>query len=146
MGPRCWKSLFFICFQMAPEDGFQMAFPARPVLAGVRFWHHRGRRCRNCWQGHGSGATEAGNAGRGTVLGPAWPQTLAGARSWGYGFAHTHTDVSPGASQARKANWWVSQGPRQEQTHPPVCAGLRLDRKLGSKLQSCVFVSEHAFP
>ena len=91
MGPRCWKSLFFICFQMAPEDGFQMAFPARPVLAGVRFWHHRGRRCRNCWQGHGSGATEAGNAGRGTVLGPAWPQTLAGARSWGYGFAHTQT-------------------------------------------------------
>ena len=91
MGPRCWKSLFFICFQMTPEDGFQMAFPARPVLAGVRFWHHRGRRCRNCWQGHGSGATEAGNAGRGTVLGPAWPQTLAGARSWGYGFAHTQT-------------------------------------------------------
>ena len=120
--------------------------PRPELLAGVRFWHHRGRRCRNCWQGHGSGATEAGNAGRGTVLGPAWPQTLAGARSWGYGFAHTHTDVSPGASQARKANWWVSQGPRQGQTHPPVCAGLRLDRKLGSKLQSCVFVSEHAFP
>ena len=49
--------------------------PAMPeLLAGARFW-----------------ATEAGNAGRGTVLGPAWPQTLAGARSWGYGFAHTQT-------------------------------------------------------
>ena len=68
--------------------------PRPELLAGVRFGHHRGRRCRNCWQGHGSGATKAGNAGRGTVLGPAWPQTLAGARSWGYGFAHTHRRVA----------------------------------------------------
>ena len=150
-----------LCFKWAPDAGnhyFLYAFKWRPKM-GFKWRFRRAR----CWQGYGFGTTAAGDAGiagRGTVLrGPPRPETLAGVRFWdqhgrkrwqGHGHGdmvlHTHTDVSPGASQARKANWWVSQGPRQGQTHPPVCAGLRLDQKLGSKLQSCVFVSEHAFP
>ena len=48
----------------------------------IRFSEHRGR---NCWQGYGFGTTTAGDAGiagRGTVLGPPRPETLAGVRFW----------------------------------------------------------------
>ena len=56
--------------------------PAMPeLLAGARFWGHRGRKR---WQGYGFGTSMAANVGRGTVMG-----------IW---FC-THTDVSPGTSQ-----------------------------------------------
>ena len=90
MGPRCWKSLFLYAFKWRPKMGFKWRF----------------RRAR-CWQGYGFGTTAAGDAGiagRGTVLGPPRPETLAGVRFWdqhgrkrwqGHGHGdmvlHTHT-------------------------------------------------------
>ena len=77
----------------------------------------RFRRAR-CWQGYGFGTTAAGDAGiagRGTVLGPPRPETLAGVRFWdqhgrkrwqGHGHGdmvlHTHRRVARCFSIRRK--------------------------------------------
>ena len=65
-----------------PPGERESAFDLILLRFFLRFSEHRGR---NCWQGYGFGTTAAGDAGiagRGTVLGPPRPETLAGVRFW----------------------------------------------------------------